>query len=170
MKKVLSLVLASLMLVALLAACGSTPEASPSPTPTATPSADPSPTPAVPADEDYEAIMGAFVGGFDVLVNDNLVALVADLAEAEDFAVWAAEFDAVLVDANEAVDSLETISELVPVEDEEQFTVLAVAAVEVQEVLASFEDAVAAGEVDADEFATAVDAAIEAWNTAMGAE
>jgi len=177
MKKVLSLILASLMLVAVLAACGSPaePVATPVPTPE---SGDPINTPQ--STEEYQTLIGEFTTSFDSIVNNRVVALVANLdtvVGTEGFDAWSTEFDAIYDDILAEMDNLSLASLAVTDEFVDQLLEITVNAAAVYEVFATFEPSVtAAAEGNMDEFeanrgafVTGMNAAIEGWN-ATGAQ
>jgi|GEM_PF-3233848 len=182
MKKVLSLVLASLMLVAVLAGCGSkdsteTPSESPSASPSASPVVSPSPEPPA-AVVDYDEAIEAFKVEFDAIANGEVAVLVEKLPtleSEEEFVAWGEELVAVLDEIYATGELLDAIEAAVTEETEEQFYAIANAASDVFGVLANFEHAVghiSAGEVEEFEeekemFISDIEEAIAAWNAAI---
>jgi len=177
MKKLLSLVLASLMLVAVLAGCGSkAPEESQSPSqePIAT-----SPVSGAPqTTEEYQTMLGEFIAAFDGIVNGKFASLVGavEAGNPEDFAAWANEYSAVEAELLAAWDTL-TLASTSGIANEsnenaERNIEINMASANVLNTLASFQEAVdrasegdmSAFEADREAFASEAKAAIDEWN------
>ena len=172
MKKVLSLVLASLVLVSVLAGCGSKPaeNQNPSQEPVVTPPISGAPQ----TTAEYQTAMGEFMAAFGAIVDGNFAALVGavEAGNPEDFAAWASEFDAVEAEVLAEMENLALASFGETDENTERYIEIAVAAADVTNALANFKSAVelasegdmAEFEAGREAFVSEAKAAIEAWN------